>query len=112
MSNHKGRSIRKGLLLAELITNTSLADELHVDQTEEELTVLDTLIKDASAIIRGSIGNDVTEEGLLAVAPEQFNRLTGSIASSLYYDRALSNGFSHGQMIILQQITGIFKGGN
>lgn len=98
--------------MAELITNTDLADELHIDQTEEELNVLKTLINDASALIRGSIDNSVTETDLLAVAPEQFNRLVGSIATSLYYDRALTNGFSHGQMIILLQIIGVFKGGN
>lgn len=98
--------------MAELITNTDLADELHIDQTDEELNVLDTLIKDASALIRGSIGNDVKEADLLAVVPEQFNRLVGSIATSLYYDRALTNGFSHGQMIILLQIIGVLKGGN
>lgn len=96
--------------MAELITKENLADELHIDQTEEELIVLDTLIKDSSVIICGSIGKDVTNENLLAVAPEQFNRLVGSLASSLYYDRALSNGFSHGQMIILQQITGLLGG--
>ena len=97
--------------MAELITASELADELHIDQTPGELATLGTLIQDASAIIRGSIGPELTEEFALSVAPEQFNRLVGSVATSLYYDRALTNGLSHGQMIILQQITGIVKGG-
>lgn len=94
-----------------LITAEGLANELHIDESPEELATLGTLIKDASAIIRGSISHDLTEEAVIAVASEQFNRLVGSVASSLYYDRALTNGFSHGQMIILQQLTGIVKGG-
>lgn len=94
-----------------LITAEGLANELHIDESPEELATLGTLIKDASAIIRGSISHDLTEEAVIAVASEQFNRLVGSVASSLYYDRALTNGFSHSQMIILQQLTGIVKGG-
>lgn len=95
----------------ELITAQELADELHIDQSPEELATLSTLIKDASAIIRGSISHNLTEQVALDLASEQFNRLVGSVASSLYYDRALTNGFSHGQMIILQQLTGLVKGG-
>lgn len=94
-----------------LITAQQLADELHIDQSPEELATLSTLISDASALIRGSISHDLTEEAVIAVASEQFNRLVGSVATSLYYDRALTNGFSHGQMIILLQLTGIIKGG-
>lgn len=97
--------------MAELITASELADELHIDESPIELAVLGTLIQDASAIIRGSISPDLTEGFALSVAPEQFNRLVGSVATSLYYDRSLSGGFSHGQMIIIQQLTGIVKGG-
>lgn len=97
--------------MAELIIASELADELHIDQTPEELAVLGNLIQDSSSIIRGSISPDLTEADALVKAPEQFNRLVGSVATSLYYDRSLSGGFSHGQMIILQQLTGIVKGG-
>jgi len=94
-----------------LITQQELADELHIDQSPTELATLSTLIKDASALIRGSIDSQLTEQVALQVASEQFNRLVGSVATSLYYDRALTGGFSHGQMIVLQQLTGIVKGG-
>lgn len=94
-----------------ILSPQELADELHIDSSPTELATLGTLIKDASAIIRGSISHDLTEEAVITVASEQFNRLVGSVASSLYYDRALTDGFSHGQMIILQQLTGIIKGG-
>ncbi|WP_195555929.1 hypothetical protein [Weissella cibaria] len=94
-----------------LITAETLAEELHIDQSTEEIATLGTLIKDASAIIRGSISQDLTEEAIITVAHDQFNRLVDSVATSLYYDRALTDGFSHGQMIILQQLTGIVKGG-
>ena len=94
-----------------LITAEQLANELHIDQSPEELATLGTLIKDASAIIRGSIDSQLTEQAAFELASEQFNRLVGSVATSLYYDRALTNGFSHGQMIILQQLTGIVRGG-
>lgn len=94
-----------------LITPEELADELHIDQTAQEVNTLSTLISDASALIRGSIDNKITEEDLLDVAPNQFNRLVASLAQSLYYDRTLSSGFSHGQMILLQQLTGLVTGG-
>lgn len=94
-----------------LITPEELSDELHIDQTAQEVNTLSTLISDASALIRGSINNKVTDDELLEVAPDQFNRLVASIAGSLYYDRALSNGLSHGQMILLQQLTGLVDGG-
>ena len=94
-----------------LITPQELADELHIEPSLIELATLGTLIKDASAIIRGSIDSQLTEQVALELASEQFNRLVGSVATSLYYDRALTDGFSHGQMIILQQLTGIIKGG-
>lgn len=94
-----------------LITAEQLADELHIDSSPVELATLSTLIKDASALIRGSISHDLTEQVALELASEQFNRLVGSVATSLYYDRAMTDGFSHGQMIILQQLTGIVKGG-
>lgn len=94
-----------------LITAQDLADELHIDSSPVELATLGTLIKDASAIIRGSIDSQLTEQAALELASEQFNRLVGSVASSLYYDRALTSGFSHGQMVILLQLTGLIKGG-
>ena len=94
-----------------LITPEGLADELHIDQSTEELKTLTTLIADASALIRGSINNNVTDDELLEVAPNQFNRLVASLVQSLYYDRALSDGLSHGQMILLQQLTGLVVGG-
>lgn len=97
--------------MTSLLTAERLADELHIDPSPIELATLSVLISDASAIIRGSIDSQLTEQVALELASEQFNRLVGSVASSLYYDRALTDGFSHGQMIILQQLTGIIKGG-
>lgn len=94
----------------EFITAEQLADELHLDQTPTELNTLDLLIKDASALIRGSISTGLTEQDVLKVTPNTFNRLVSSVATSMYYDRALSEGLSHGQMIILQQIKGAMNG--
>lgn len=89
-----------------LITPEELADELHIDQTEEEIKSLTNAINDASNLVLSSIANDLTAEAVLKVAP-QFNRLVASVAQTIYYDPALSDGLSHGQMILLQQITGI-----
>ena len=89
-----------------LITAEELSNELHIDQTPEELHTLSALIDDASNLVLSSIANGLTADDVLKVAP-QFNRLIASVVQSLYYDRALSEGLSHGQMILLQQITGI-----
>lgn len=89
-----------------LITPEELADELHIDQTEEEIKSLTNAINDASSLVLSSIANGLTAEAVLKVAP-QFNRLVASVAQNMYYDPAMSDGLSHGQMILLQQITGI-----
>lgn len=94
----------------ELITPEELADELHINQTATELITLSNLVKDASALIRGSINSGLSEREVLEVAPETFNRVVSSVATSLYYDRALTQGLSHGQMLILQQIKGAMNG--
>lgn len=89
-----------------LITAEELADELHIDQTPEDLKTLTSLIGDATLWVLKSISSSATVEEVLQVAP-QFSRLVTSVAGSMYYDRNLSQGLSHGQMILLQQVTGI-----
>ncbi len=45
--------------MMERITAAQLLDELHIDPSDEETETVDRLIDDASAIIRGSISDEV-----------------------------------------------------
>ncbi|WP_257193058.1 hypothetical protein [Weissella cibaria] len=52
--------------MMERITAAQLLDELHIDPSDEETETVDRLIDDASAIIRGSISDEVEEDELLS----------------------------------------------
>lgn len=95
----------------ELITAEQVCDELHIDQSEEELATIGRLLVDSSALIRGSIADDATEEELLAVSGNVFNRLVSSLASKMYYERDLSSGYGAGIQIMLNQLRARYLGG-
>lgn len=95
----------------ELVTAEKLLDELHIDGSPEEIATMGSLISDASALIRGSIADDATEEELLAVSGNVFNRLVSSLASKMYYERDLSSGYGAGIQIMLNQLRARYLGG-
>lgn len=88
----------------ELITAEQLCDELHIDQSEEELATIGRLLGDSSALIRGSISNYVTDEQILALSGDVYNRLISALVTRMYYDRELINGYGIGIQIMLNQV--------
>ena len=88
----------------ELITAEQVCDELHIDQSEEELATIGRLLVDSSALIRGSISNDVTDEQIFALSGGAYNRLILALVTRMYYDRELSNGYGMGIQIMLNQV--------
>ena len=87
-----------------LVTSQELADELNIDTDNNELTTVGSFIDSAKSLIKSSINLQVTDDDILAVNTELYNRLIKTLATSLYYDRELSNGYSKGVMIMMTNL--------
>lgn len=87
-----------------IITPEELQDELNIDDDENELHTLMNLISGATAMIKASIQMKITDADILAVDAELYNRLIKTLATSMYYDRELSNGYSTGVRIMLTNL--------
>ena len=87
-----------------IITPQELQDELNIDDDESELKTLTSLIGGATAMIKASIQMKITDDEILAVDAELYNRLIKTLATSMYYDRELSNGYSTGVRIMLTNL--------
>lgn len=87
-----------------LVTPQELADELNIDTSDNEIKTLDSLIESAKAMIKSSIKLKITDDEILAVNTELYNRLIKTLATSLYYDRELSIGYSIGVMIMMTNL--------
>lgn len=87
-----------------LVTTQELIDELNIDTDDNETKTVDSLIDSAKSMIKSSIKLQVTDDDILAVNAELYNRLIKTLATSLYYDRELSNGYSKGVMIMMTNL--------
>lgn len=87
-----------------IVTKDELAKELNIDLTLDEMSTITSLIESAKALIRSAIKLNVTDEQLLKINGELYNRLIKTLATSLYYDRELTSGYSKGTMIMLTNL--------
>ena len=87
-----------------LLTPQELRDELNIDDDDNELKTLTSLISGATAMIKASIQMKITDDDILAVDAELYNRLIKTLATSMYYDRELSKGYSIGVRIMLTNL--------
>lgn len=94
-----------------LLTPQELRDELNIDDDGNELQTLTSLISGATAMIKASIKMKITDEDILAVDEELYNRLIKTLATSMYYDRELSKGYSIGVRIMLANLRSEIVGG-
>ncbi|MDI6551050.1 head-tail connector protein, partial [Leuconostoc suionicum] len=86
-------------------------DELNIDDDDNELQTLTSLISGATAMIKASIQMKITDDDILAVDAELYNRLIKTLATSMYYDRELSKGYSIGVRIMLANLRSEIVGG-
>lgn len=87
-----------------LITAQELLDENHIDSNDDEIATMNRLISDASALIRGSISDSVTDEQIMDNLPDQYNRAVSALATRIYFNRDLSEGYGMGIQIMINQI--------
>lgn len=87
-----------------LVTPQELANELNIDTSDNEIKTLDSLIASAKSLIKSSINLQVTDDDILAVNTDLYNRLIKTMATSLYYDRELSAGYSKGVLIMMTNL--------
>lgn len=87
-----------------------MCNELHIDQTDEELATITSLLISSQMIVNDSIEYsaypDITESPL-------YMRSIVTLAQALYYDRNLSNGQPKGVLLMLDHLDTICltKGG-
>lgn len=90
------------------VTASELMDELHIDADETETKTVQGLIDSAKEIVTHSVTDDLTAEQLEAKYPTLFDLATKNLATSMYYDRELTDGTSKGfQMVIVHLSTKI-----
>ena len=81
-----------------------VCDELHIDQTDEELATITALLKGSQAIINDSIElaayPDIVDNPL-------YTRAIITLAQALYYDRNLANGQPKGVLLMLDHLDAI-----
>ncbi|MCS8587437.1 head-tail connector protein [Leuconostoc citreum] len=87
-----------------LVTSQELANELNIDTDDNEIKTVDSLIASAKSLIKSSIKLQVTDDDILTVNADLYNRLIKTMATSLYYDRELSSGYSKGVLIMMTNL--------
>lgn len=88
------------------VTASDLMDELHIDTDDVETKTVQGLIDYAKEIVTDSVTDDLTTEQLETKYPTLFDLATKNLATSMYYDRELTNGTSKGfQMAIVHLST-------
>lgn len=90
------------------VTASELMNELHIDTDDVETKTVQGLIDSAKEIVTHSVTDDLTTEQLETKYPKLFDLATKNLATSMYYDRELTNGTSKGfQMVIVHLSTKI-----
>lgn len=88
------------------VTASELMNELHIDTDDVETKTVQGLIDSAKEIVTHSVTDDLTTEQLETKYPKLFDLATKNLATSMYYDRELTNGTSKGfQMVIVHLST-------
>ncbi len=88
------------------VTASELMNELHINTDDIETKTVQGLIDYAKEIVTDSVTDDLTTEQLETKYPKLFDLATKNLATSMYYDRELTNGTSKGyQMVIVHLST-------
>lgn len=88
------------------VTASGLMNELHIDTDDVETKTVQGLIDSAKEIVTHSVTDDLTTEQLEMKYTKLFDLATKNLATSMYYDRELTNGTSKGfQMVIVHLST-------
>lgn len=88
------------------VTASELMNELHIDTDDIETKTVQGLIDYAKEIVTDSVTDDLTTEQLETKYSKLFDLATKNLATSMYYDRELTNGTSKGfQMVIVHLST-------
>lgn len=89
-----------------MVEAKTILNELHIDETPEELALIKSLIQQATAMIVESISSieAVDVNYIDNTHHEVFERLVITLVTSLYYDRDLTEGYSKGFLIMINQL--------
>lgn len=91
----------------QVVTTQELADELNLDDTETNHSTLSGLLQDAQALIRDSFTSTLSASKLKS--DPIFTRAVKALATSMYYDRTLSNGIPIGVQMMIDHLKGEYE---
>lgn len=80
---------------------TELMDELHIDQSPVEIVSVISLITEAQAVVDQAIGGDTTEGYRSSPI---YDLTVKTLATALYFDRDLTDGFPKGLVMMLDYL--------
>lgn len=81
-----------------------MCNELHIDQTDEELATVTSLLNGSQAVIDASIELDLYPD---IVNNPLYTRAIITLGQALYYDRNLTNGQPKGVLLMLDHLDAI-----
>lgn len=81
-----------------------LLTELNLDQSPENKTVVDALVKDAQELVLDSVNSSLSASNL--ADDPIFLRVTKALATSMFYDRSLSHGVPVGVQMMITHLKG------
>lgn len=81
-----------------------MCDELHIDQTDEELATVTSLLVSSQLIVNDSIEYSAYPN---IVDSPLYTRVIITLAQALYYDRNLANGQPKGVLLMLDHLDAI-----
>lgn len=81
-----------------------MCDELHIDQTDEELATVTALLNGAQAIIDDSIE---IATYLAIVDNPLYKRAIITLCQAMYYDRNLANGYPKAVILMVDHLNAL-----
>ena len=92
------------------VTASQLMASLNIDESESESSTVDTLINQASDLVKSSVNYNLTDDEY-AKYP-LFDAAVSSLATALYYDRSLNGGMPHAVTIMITHLQARLGGSN
>lgn len=86
-----------------------MMQELNLDQTPENKTVIMALLDEADAMIRTSVDSKAPKEAFFA--DPIYQRCLKSLVTQLWYDRTLENGMPKGIQMMIVHLQGEVRDG-
>lgn len=90
-----------------MVDAQTVLNELNLDDTPENETLMTNLLSQSSAVIMGALPNNV-DQAMLNGDP-LYERAIITLATQFYYDRTLERGMSLGLKMLINHLVGKYN---